>query len=109
MLRHFLITTLRVLGANRLQSAIAIFGLSLGLAAAILDGLLIANQLSFDHFISGNGELYFAAMKNIFQTPLNTAEYTFPKPWTRLTICGAKPARIRRSNVASWTAISGTW
>ncbi len=48
MLRHFLITTWRTLQANRLQSVIAIFGLSQGLAAAILASLLIVNQLSFD-------------------------------------------------------------
>ncbi|HWY64060.1 MAG TPA: hypothetical protein VNX61_02520, partial [Rhizomicrobium sp.] len=64
MLRHFLITTWRSLEANRLQSAIAILGLSLGIAAAILDGLLIANQLSFDHFIPGHENVYFAAIKD---------------------------------------------
>ena len=77
MLRHFLVTTLRILGANRLQSAIAIFGLSLGLAAAILDGLLIANQLSFDHFIPGHENLYFAAMKRSVRCrSADQAEYT---------------------------------
>lgn len=66
ILRHFLITTWRSLQANLLQSVIAIFGLSLGLAAAILAGLVIVNQLSFDHFIPGHDDLYFAAIKNPF-------------------------------------------
>ena len=83
MLRHFLITTWRSLQANRLQSAIAIFGLSLGLAAAILAGLFIVNQLSFDHFIPGNRDLYFAAIKNPFgggRGGINEPEYTLASP-----------------------------
>jgi putative ABC transport system permease protein len=82
MLRHFLVTTLRILGANRLQSAIAIFGLALGLAAAILDGLVVANQLSFDHFIPGHENLYFAAIKSPFGAGLRGTEaaYTLSSP-----------------------------
>ena len=82
MLRHFLITTLRILAANRLQSAIAIFGLALGLAAAILDGLVVANQLSFDHFIPGHENLYFAAIKSPFGGGFRgtEAEYTLSSP-----------------------------
>jgi len=79
MLRHFLITTWRSLEANRLQSAIAIFGLSLGLAAAILAGLLIVNQLSFDHFIPGSDSLYFAATKDPFGGS-RRAEYGLSSP-----------------------------
>src|SRR5579872_2539114 len=83
MLRHFLITTWRSLQANRLQSVIAIFGLSLGLAAAILAGLLIVNQLSFDHFIQGHDDLYFAAIKDPFgggRGGINHPGYTLSSP-----------------------------
>jgi putative ABC transport system permease protein len=80
MLRHFLVTTLRTLGANRLQSAIAIFGLALGLAAAILDGLVVANQMSFDHFIPGHENLYVAAMTNGLPSPVDLAGYTSDSP-----------------------------
>jgi putative ABC transport system permease protein len=80
MLRHFLVTTWRILGANKLQSAIAIFGLSLGLAAAILDGLVVANQLSFDHFIPGHENLYFVAMKDVVAGPVSSAPYTLHTP-----------------------------
>jgi hypothetical protein len=45
MLRHFFITALRNMAANRLQSAIAILGLAVGLWAAIMAGLLIVNQI----------------------------------------------------------------
>jgi putative ABC transport system permease protein len=66
MLRHFLITALRSLAATRLQSAIAILGLAVGLWAAIVAGLLIVNQTSFDSFIPGSHSLYVVAMKNSF-------------------------------------------
>ena len=36
MVRHFLVAALRSMAANPLQTAIAIFGLSVGLAAAVL-------------------------------------------------------------------------
>jgi len=80
MLRNFLVTTLRILDTNRLQSAIAIFGLALGLAAAILDGLVVANQLSFDHFIPGHERLYFIAMRDVIADPGSRAPYTLQTP-----------------------------
>lgn len=80
MLRHFLITTWRTLGANKLQSAIAILGLALGLAAAILDGLVVANQMSFDHFIPGHENLYLVAMKDILADSGSRASYTLQSP-----------------------------
>lgn len=80
MLRHFLITTWRSLQANRLQSVIAIFGLALGLVAAILDGLVVANQMSFDHFIPGHENLYLVAMKDVLADPGSRASYTLQSP-----------------------------
>jgi putative ABC transport system permease protein len=64
MFRHYLTTALRNLAANRLQSAIAILGLAVGLWAAIVAGLLIVNQTSYDSFIPGSRSLYVVAMKN---------------------------------------------
>ncbi len=64
MLRHYLIVALRNMAATRLQSAIAILGLAVGLWAAIAAGLLIVNQTSFDSFIPGSRSLYVVAMKN---------------------------------------------
>ncbi len=60
MLRHLIVAALRNLNANRLQSAIAIVGLSLGIAAAVIMGLVIRNQLTFDHFIPGYERTYMA-------------------------------------------------
>jgi putative ABC transport system permease protein len=58
MLRHFFIAAVRNLAANRLLSAIAIFGLAIGIAAAILTGQVVRNQLSYDHFIPGYERTY---------------------------------------------------
>jgi putative ABC transport system permease protein len=58
MLHHYLIAALRNLAANRLQSAVAILGLSVGIAAAILAGLVVRNQTTYDHFIPGYGRTY---------------------------------------------------
>jgi putative ABC transport system permease protein len=78
MLRHFFITALRTLAANRLQSAIAIFGLAVGLMAAILAGIIIHNQAHFDSFIPGSERIYLVAQKMTF--PGMQADYSNSTP-----------------------------
>src|SRR5665213_1890163 len=58
MFRHNVIAALRNMAANKLSTAIAIIGLSIGITAAILMALVIRNQLSFDHFIPGYERTY---------------------------------------------------
>src|SRR5690242_16320340 len=58
MVRHFLIAALRNMAANRLQTAIAIFGLAIGLAAAIIAGLVVRNQFTYDSFLPNHERLY---------------------------------------------------
>ena len=60
MFRHYFITALRSLAANRLQSVIALGGLSIGIATAILIALVVLSELTFDHFIPGHDRLYAA-------------------------------------------------
>jgi len=50
MLRHVLTAAVRNLGRNRLYGALSIGGLALGLAAAILAGLYIRSELTYDRF-----------------------------------------------------------
>jgi putative ABC transport system permease protein len=78
MLRHFLTAALRNMAANRLQSAIAIFGLAIGLMAAILAGIIIHNQAHFDSFIPGSERVYLVAQKNAF--PGMQADYSGSTP-----------------------------
>ena len=63
MFRHLFITALRDLARSPLQSLIAIGGLAIGLCAAILAGLVILNQTSYDHFLPGYERIYLATVK----------------------------------------------
>jgi putative ABC transport system permease protein len=58
MLRNVLAATLRNLMRNRLHAAISIGGLAIGMAAAILTGLYIRGELSFDSFMPGHDKAY---------------------------------------------------
>ena len=65
MFRHLVIAALRNLSANRLQSAIAIIGLSIGIASALLMALVIRNQTTYDHFIPGHERTYIMVSKSL--------------------------------------------
>ena len=64
MIRHILIAAWRNMAANKLISAIAILGLAVGIAAALLMAAVIRNQLSFDHFIPGHERTYIAVTRD---------------------------------------------
>jgi putative ABC transport system permease protein len=51
MIRHIVIAALRNMAANKLLSALAVIGLSLGVTATLVVALLIEGILSFNHFI----------------------------------------------------------
>jgi putative ABC transport system permease protein len=58
IIRHYLVTALRNLRANRLLSAIAVLGLAVGLTGAILMALVTRATLGYDHFIAGYERVY---------------------------------------------------
>ncbi|MGH8219117.1 MAG: ABC transporter permease [Steroidobacteraceae bacterium] len=58
MLRHYLVTAARSLAHHKLYSVINIAGLSIGLTAAILITLYVRDELSYDKWIPGSGNLY---------------------------------------------------
>jgi putative ABC transport system permease protein len=60
MLRNYVAVALRNLARNRLYSAISVFGLAVGLCAATLAGVVIRNELSYEHFIPGYEQTYLA-------------------------------------------------
>ena len=98
VIRHYFTSALRNLAANRIQSIIAIAGLSIGIAAALLISLLIRSQLTFDHFIPGYDRLYVAMNVPIFDpataakaaragiTPIHTPADFRTAPVARLNI-----------------------
>jgi putative ABC transport system permease protein len=55
---NYLKTTIRNIRKNTLFSAINVFGLSIGITCAILMGLYIHDELSFDHFHSKGDRIY---------------------------------------------------
>jgi putative ABC transport system permease protein len=58
MIRHVFIAALRNMAASKLLSAISIFGLAVGLATAILAGLIVRNDLTHEHFLAGYERVY---------------------------------------------------
>jgi putative ABC transport system permease protein len=66
MLRHIFIAAWRNMAANKLISAIAIGGLSIGIAAAILMGLVVRNQMSFDQFLPDQERTYIVTVGDSF-------------------------------------------
>jgi putative ABC transport system permease protein len=65
MFRNYLASALNNLARNRLHAAITIFGLALGVAAALLIGLYVRDELSFDHFIPGHRDAYLVTAHTV--------------------------------------------
>jgi putative ABC transport system permease protein len=61
LMLHFLATVFRNLTRNRLYSGICIFGLAIGLCAAVLMSLIIENQLTYNRFIRDSQDVYLIA------------------------------------------------
>ena len=57
MLKNFFKVTFRNLWRNKSFSAINILGLSIGMAAALLIGLWIQNEISFDRFYTNTSRI----------------------------------------------------
>jgi len=62
MIRHNVIAALRSIMANRLMSALAILGLSLGVTATLVAALLFEGILNFNHFIPGYQDVVLVGM-----------------------------------------------
>jgi len=83
LFRNCLMAALRDLGRSRLQSAITIGSLAIGLMAAVITGALTRDAFNTDHFLPGYQQVYFAAMgfhnaRGDFydaNTPYNMASY----------------------------------
>ncbi len=58
MFYHYIKTVFRNLEKQKLNSAINILGLSLGLAIALLIGIFVIHQLSYDKFIEDHERIY---------------------------------------------------
>ena len=74
-LQNYSVTALRNLSRNRLDSFIKIFGLAIGLAAAILILLFVRDELSFDQSWQDTDQLYRLNTTWVFpgRTPQHSA------------------------------------
>ena len=54
MLRNYLAAAFRNLSRNRLYAGVTIAGLSIGFAAAMLIGLFVRDEFSYDRFVPGH-------------------------------------------------------
>ncbi len=79
MFKNYLKTAIRNLGKKKLYSAINIFGLTTGLAACLLIGLFITNELSYDKFNEKADRIVRATMEYNTSGTLNTAATTGTK------------------------------
>jgi len=60
MLRNYLAAWIRYCSRNRLYFAISVFGLAVGLCAALLAALYVRNELTYDRFVAGYERTYLA-------------------------------------------------
>ncbi|MDB5495955.1 MAG: transporter permease, partial [Phenylobacterium sp.] len=58
MFRNYLAAALRNLARNRLYAGVTIAGLAIGFAAAMLIGLYVRDELTFDRFVPGHERVY---------------------------------------------------
>jgi putative ABC transport system permease protein len=58
MFRNYLATALRNLARNRLYAAITIAGLAIGFAAAMLIGLFVRDELTYDRFVPSHERVF---------------------------------------------------
>lgn len=76
MFRNCCAAALRHLARNKLYTAISVLGLSVGLSATLLAGLVVHDRLSQDHFIPGYERIY-AGVTVI--TPPGNSPFNFPR------------------------------
>jgi putative ABC transport system permease protein len=99
MLKHILIAAWRNMMANRLISAIAILGLAVGIAAALLMALVVRNQMSFDSFIPDYQRTYLVLSRpTLITEQIRTNRACEKISWSCYTT-GAKTAALLRLNV----------
>ena len=63
MFRSYLAAALRNLERNGFYAAVTVAGLAIGFAAAILIGLYVRHELTYDQFVPGHAQVYLVNLK----------------------------------------------
>ena len=74
MLRNYLAAALSNLSRNRLYAGVTIVGLAIGFAAALLIGVFVRDEFSYDRFISGHERTYLVTQTIVMgsSTPIRS-------------------------------------
>jgi putative ABC transport system permease protein len=67
MFRNYLAAALRNLSRNRLYAGVTIFGLAVGFASALLIGLYLRHEFTYDRFIPGHDRVFL--MNQVYMAP----------------------------------------
>ncbi len=79
MLRNYIKIAIRSLLKHKLYSGINVFGLALGMACALLIGLWVRDELSYDRFWPNAKNIYFVRFQSEYQGEINT-NFVTPGP-----------------------------
>lgn len=102
MLRNYLAAALRNLGRNRLYAGITIAGLAIGFAAAMLIGLFVRDEYSYDKFIPGYQHIY--RISEIISTTGSKPAETYYSP---VMLAAALKANFPDMETVARSAIAG--
>ena len=100
MFRNYFVIAIRSLARNRLDSFIKVFGLAIGLAAAILITLFVRDEMGFDQFWQDADRLYRLNTTWVFpgRTPQHSAITSGPASQALLDYFPAEIASSSRVN-----------
>jgi putative ABC transport system permease protein len=102
MLRNYLAAALRNLSRNRLYAGITIAGLAIGFAAALLIGLFVRDEFSYDKFIPGYQHIY--RVSELISTKGTAPIETYYSP---VMLAGALRANFPEMQTVTRSAIAG--
>ncbi len=105
MFRNYLKIAWRNLVRNKIYSAINIVGLALGMACALLIGLWVRDELSYNLFLPDADNIYFVRVNFSFRGGETQTAYTTPGPLER-TIASDVPGimAVTKTNYG-WEAL----
>src|SRR3954469_21083887 len=100
MFRNYLAAALRNLSRNRLYAGVTIAGLAVGFAAAMLIGLYVRDELSYDRFVPGHERIYIVG-----ETIKFTQERPIESFWTPMLM--APSIKLEFPQVEASARLSG--
>jgi putative ABC transport system permease protein len=109
MLRNYLAAALRNMARNKLYAGVTIVGLAIGFAAALLIGLYVRDELTYDRFVPGHDRVYQVTETLIIAGSAPIESASTPMMLARpLKLDSRRPTSRRRCGAATSSAASGS-